>query len=266
VVAKHALTTRRFHAATLIVPMTLVNRQYFDEIIGALGQFLIGQPGNGPELGCQLRKGLVHARRPEAGGPWSFRRDTGCRQRRLSGWFRSAAAPRVRSSAIAFTREGCHCAPCYLSKTTTSPAGEGGSLLAMSRQTFIFVGVLARDDDLIRLIEQELGASFRHEEGSGSFVRVGSTAVYLGAHEFDDDDIAWPGGSDIPLYSGYPAMLEIRDTGGGRQRQQVIGCRLFRALGSAGRWPAVYIDDMQQVLASFRPDDEAGDCSAPPAS
>ena len=35
-VAEHALTLRRFHAATLIVPMTLVNRQYFDEIIGAL--------------------------------------------------------------------------------------------------------------------------------------------------------------------------------------------------------------------------------------
>ena len=35
-VAEHALTLRRFHAATLIVPMTLVNRQYFGEIIGAL--------------------------------------------------------------------------------------------------------------------------------------------------------------------------------------------------------------------------------------
>jgi hypothetical protein len=35
-VIEHALTLRRFHAATLIVPMTLVNRQYFDEIIGTL--------------------------------------------------------------------------------------------------------------------------------------------------------------------------------------------------------------------------------------
>jgi hypothetical protein len=35
-VTEHALTLRRFHAATLIVPMTLVNRQYFDEIIGTL--------------------------------------------------------------------------------------------------------------------------------------------------------------------------------------------------------------------------------------
>jgi hypothetical protein len=35
-VIEHALTLRRFHAATLIVPMTLVNRRYFDEIIGTL--------------------------------------------------------------------------------------------------------------------------------------------------------------------------------------------------------------------------------------
>jgi adenylylsulfate kinase-like enzyme len=35
-VVEHALTLRRFHAATLIVPMTLVNPQYFDEIIGTL--------------------------------------------------------------------------------------------------------------------------------------------------------------------------------------------------------------------------------------
>jgi hypothetical protein len=123
----------------------------------------------------------------------------------------------------------------------------------MSRQTFIFVGAPARDHDLLRMIEHTLGASFRHEEGSDPYVRVGSTAVYLGTHEFDDDDIAWPGGSDIPLHSDYPAMLEIRDTSGDQQRQQVIGGQLFRALASAGRWPAVYIDDMQKVLDSFLP-------------
>jgi hypothetical protein len=139
-------------------------------------------------------------------------------------------------------------------------------LLAMSRQTFIFVGTPARDDDLIRLIEQALGASFRHEEGSCPYVRVGRAAVYLDAHEFDDDDIAWPGGSDIPLHSDYPAMLEIRDTGGGQQRQQAIGGQLFRALESASRWPAVYIDDMQKVLASFRPEDDGGDYPAPSGS
>jgi AAA domain len=35
-VVEHARALREFHAMTLIVPMTLVNRQYFDEIIGAL--------------------------------------------------------------------------------------------------------------------------------------------------------------------------------------------------------------------------------------
>jgi hypothetical protein len=123
----------------------------------------------------------------------------------------------------------------------------------MSRQTFIFVGAPARDNDLMRMIEHALGASFRHEEGSDPYVRIGSTAVYLGAHEFDDDDIAWPDGSDIPLHSGYPAMLEIRDTDGDQQRQQTIGGQLFRTLESARRWPAVYIDDMQKVLDSFPP-------------
>ena len=48
-------------------------------------------------------------------------------------------------------------------------------------------------------------------------------------------------------------MLEIRDTGGDRQRQQAIGGQLFHALESAGHWPAVYIDDMQKVLDSCPP-------------
>ena len=123
----------------------------------------------------------------------------------------------------------------------------------MSRQTFIFVGAPPRDHDLVRVIEDALDASFRHEEGAAPYVRVGTTAVYLGAHEFDDDDITWPGGSGILLHSSYPAMLEIRDTVGDQQRQQAIGSQLFRALESAGRWPAVHIDDMQNVLDSYPP-------------
>ena len=35
-VIEHALALRRFHAATLIVPMTLISRPYFNEIIGTL--------------------------------------------------------------------------------------------------------------------------------------------------------------------------------------------------------------------------------------
>ena len=68
-----------------------------------------------------------------------------------------------------------------------------------------------------------------------------------------DDDIAWAEGSDIALRSEYPAMIEIRDTSGDQQRQQEIASRIFTALESAGRWRAVYIDDMQKVLDGYSP-------------
>jgi hypothetical protein len=77
-------------------------------------------------------------------------------------------------------------------------------------------------------------------------------AIYVGEHDFDDDDIAWPGGSDVPLRSMYPTMIEFRDTGGDQQRQQAIAAQVFAALESAGRWPAVYIDDMQKVVDSYQ--------------
>ena len=84
----------------------------------------------------------------------------------------------------------------------------------MSRQTFIFVGTSADDGDLVRLLEQTLGRKFTREEGSDPYIRVGTAAVYLGSHEFDDDDIAGPTGQDISLASSYPALIEVRDTAG----------------------------------------------------
>jgi hypothetical protein len=48
-------------------------------------------------------------------------------------------------------------------------------------------------------------------------------------------------------------MIEIRDPSGDQQRQQEIGSKIFTALESAGRWRAVYIDDMQKVLNSYNP-------------
>jgi hypothetical protein len=123
----------------------------------------------------------------------------------------------------------------------------------MSRQTFIFVSAPAQDPDLMRLIEQALGGTFRYEEGSDPYIRVGTVAVYVGGHEFDDDDITWPGGSDTPLRSMYPAMIEIRDTGGDLQRQQAVAGQVLAGLKSAGRWRTVYIDDMQKVLDSYHP-------------
>ena len=92
-----------------------------------------------------------------------------------------------------------------------------------------------------------------HEEGSDPYIRVGTVAVYVGGHEFDDDDIASPEGSDIALRSEYPAMIEVRDTSGDQQRQQEIAGKIFAALESAGRWRAVYIDDMQKVLDTYDP-------------
>jgi hypothetical protein len=123
----------------------------------------------------------------------------------------------------------------------------------MSRQTFIFVSARAQDEDLMHLVEQAVGGRFIREEGSDPYSRVGTVAVYVGGHEFDDDDIAWPEGSDIALRSEYPAMIEIRDTSGDQQRQQEIASKIFTALESAGRWRAVYIDDMQKVLDSYNP-------------
>ena len=123
----------------------------------------------------------------------------------------------------------------------------------MSRQTFIFVSAPALDAVLMHLIEQALGGQFIRAEGSDPYIRVGTVAVYIGGHGFDDDDIAWPQGSDIPLQSEYAAMIEVRDTGGDLQRQQEIAGDIFAALRSAGRHRAVYIDDMQKILDSYNP-------------
>jgi hypothetical protein len=123
----------------------------------------------------------------------------------------------------------------------------------MSRQTFIFVGTTAQDADLVRLVEQALGRPFTREKGSDPYIRAGAVAVYLGGHEFDDDDITWPGGPVIPLHSKFPAMIEARDTSGSQIRQQEIADQIFAALRSGGHWPAVYIDDMQKVLDRFDP-------------
>jgi hypothetical protein len=125
----------------------------------------------------------------------------------------------------------------------------------MSRQTFIFVSAPAQDADLMHLIEHALGGQFIRAEGSDPYIRVGSIAVYTGGHEFDDDDIAWPQGPEIPLQSEYPAMVEIRDTSGDLQRQQDVATKIFAALRSAARYRAVYIDDMQKVLDSYSPDE-----------
>jgi hypothetical protein len=48
-------------------------------------------------------------------------------------------------------------------------------------------------------------------------------------------------------------MIEIRDTSGDLQRQQEMAGKIFIALKSAGRWRAVYIDDMQKSWTAMTP-------------
>jgi hypothetical protein len=123
----------------------------------------------------------------------------------------------------------------------------------MSRQTFIFAGTGADDEDLARLMEQTLGREFVREEGSDPYIRIGTAAVYLGPHDFDDNDIAGPGGDGVPLATSYPALIEIRDTSGDLRRQQEIASEIFASMQTAGRWPAIYVDDMQKVIDSYTP-------------
>src|SRR5579859_1262683 len=128
----------------------------------------------------------------------------------------------------------------------------------MSRQTFIFVGTTAQNADLVRLVEHALGRRSTHQEGSDPYIRTESVAIYIGGHEFDDDDITWPEGSAIPLHSNFPAMIEVRDTTGNQLRQREIADKIFAALRSAGHWPTVYIDDMQKVLDHYDPTESPG--------
>ena len=123
----------------------------------------------------------------------------------------------------------------------------------MSRQTFIFVGAGAGNADLMQLVEEALGGQFRREEGSDPYIRAGTVAVYEGGHEFDDDDIAWLDGTEVPLHSQYPTMIEVRDTRGDHRTQQEIADKIFAALRSNGHWRAVYVDDMQKILDTYDP-------------
>jgi hypothetical protein len=123
----------------------------------------------------------------------------------------------------------------------------------MSRQTFIFIGTAVQDADLMSLVEQTLGRPFTHEQGSDPYIRVGPVAVYTGSHEFDDDDITWPEGPEVPLHSKFPAMIEVRDTDGDQLSQQAVADKIFAAIRSSAHWPAVYIDDMQKILDRYDP-------------
>src|SRR5258705_11861013 len=105
----------------------------------------------------------------------------------------------------------------------------------------------------MHLMERTLGGTFAFEEGTDPYIRTGTVAVYVGEHDFDDGDIAWPGGSDVPLRSMYPAMIEFRDTGGDRQRQQATAGAGLRRPGVdgpvVGRVHRRYAEDSGQLSA-----------------
>jgi hypothetical protein len=88
-VVEHILTLRRFHPATLIVPMTLVNRQYLDEIIGALRQ--AGETVT--HIFLDLPADVLESRiRAQVVCPTDLKRDESARQFRLKNIPRCVAA------------------------------------------------------------------------------------------------------------------------------------------------------------------------------
>jgi hypothetical protein len=123
----------------------------------------------------------------------------------------------------------------------------------MSRHTYVFVGSPGEADAVMRVIEGALGGSFATEPGSDPYLRLDPLAIYVGGHEFDDDDIDFPDGSPVPLGSQYPTLIDTRDVTKDDGRQEEAATGIFDALKAENRWKVVYIDDMQKVLRSFDP-------------
>jgi hypothetical protein len=123
----------------------------------------------------------------------------------------------------------------------------------MSRHTYVFVGAPGQAEAVMRVIEASLGSSFVSEPGSDPYLRLDSLAVYVGDHEFDDDDIDFPDGSPVPLESQYPCLVDVRDVAKDTHHQEEVAARVFDALKAVNRWKVVYIDDMQKVLGSHDP-------------
>jgi hypothetical protein len=122
----------------------------------------------------------------------------------------------------------------------------------VSRRTYVFASAAEPEPiaAILSAIEQVMGRPFDREPGRDPALRAGPLAVYVGGHDFDDGDIDFPDGTPVPLRSGYPSLVDIRDTERDQGRQEAAAARIFTALTADGTRKAVVIDDMQHILAS----------------
>jgi hypothetical protein len=118
----------------------------------------------------------------------------------------------------------------------------------VARRTYVFAGPSGSASVLMSIIETATGRPFIREPGSDPYIRADPIGVYLARHDFDDGDIDAPDGTPIPLRTGYPYLVDIRDTERDLHRQQQAAAEIFAAIKADGRLKAVYVDDMQHVL------------------
>lgn len=125
----------------------------------------------------------------------------------------------------------------------------------MSQSTLIFAGPDQPASAVREVIESVLGGSFTFpaQDGEDPYLAHERADVYVGPHDHEDDEIAFPDGSWVPLRTGYPHCVEVRDIDRDIDRQQALAGQIFDALRADGRWRLVYVDDMQAVLDSFQP-------------
>jgi hypothetical protein len=120
----------------------------------------------------------------------------------------------------------------------------------VSRRTYVFVSPDSGSAEAVMgVIENALGRSFIREAGTDPYLRADPLAVYVSGHDFDDGDIDFPDGTPVPLRSGYPNLVDIRDTERDEGRQEEAGGRIYAALTADGSRKAILVDDMQHVLA-----------------
>jgi hypothetical protein len=126
---------------------------------------------------------------------------------------------------------------------------------AVSRSTLIFAGPDEPANAVRAVIESVLGGRFTFpaETGEDPYLVHERADVYVGPHDHEDDEITSADGAWIPLGTGYPHRIEVRDLDRDTDRQQALGRQIFDALRADGRWQLVYIDDMQAVLDSYQP-------------